>query len=175
MPRHHAVQAQPWDILFLLSEVTSGVAQGHFSVEGCSTRQAQNALALRCAKAILSRQWVLRRFFESSQFVVVRSNTGTMGAALASYARNEDGQQVVTIEYVVVDQKFRRHGVGETLVQHFLAEASAGTIVECFCMAHSQSMQKLLRHVGFVRKSKVVAVTIDDATMLIPSHWVWCA
>lgn len=175
VPRHHAIQAQPWDILFLLSEVSSGVTSGHFSPESCGTRQAQNTLALRCAKAVLSRQWVLRKFFESAQFVVVRSDKSTVGAALASYARNESGQQVVTIEYLVVDEKCRRHGIGEALVRHFQAEAMAGTIVECFCMAHSQSMQKLLRHLGFVRKHKVFAATVGEMRILVPSHWIWCS
>jgi N-acetylglutamate synthase-like GNAT family acetyltransferase len=175
VPRHHVMQAQPWDILFLLSEVSSGIAPGHFSLEGCGTRQAQNMLALRCAKAILSRQWVLRKFFESAQFVVVREGRSTIGAALASYARNDSGQQVVTIEYLVVDEKCRRHGVGEALVQHFLTNATAGAIVECFCMAHSQGMQKLLRHLGFVRRHKVFAMEVGEARILVPSHWVWCS
>ncbi|MFC5743384.1 GNAT family N-acetyltransferase [Dyella tabacisoli] len=173
--RHRVVPAQPWDILFLVSEVSSGVARGHFSPEGCGTRQAQIALALRCAKAILGRQWMLRRLFEPVQFVVVRSAKSTLGGALVVFSRNDDGQQVVTIECLVVESRFRRDGVGEALVRYFLTNAPEGAIVQCFCTPHSQGMQKLLKHLGFIRNHKVFVVNKGEGRILMPSHWIWCS
>jgi ribosomal protein S18 acetylase RimI-like enzyme len=184
--RHHAsrvhpfqvTQAAPWDILFFLTEVESGAAENHFSPEISFSQKVQNALTLRCAKAILGGVWGLGRLFKSDQFksdqfVVVRRGSQTLGAALASTVYAKDGPKTVTIEYLVVESRFRRQGVGEALVRHFQANATDGSEVCAYCTAQSEGMQKLLRGLDFKCVHKAISIPDGSSTHYLPSYWIW--
>lgn len=171
-------RAAPWDILFFLTEVESGATERHFSPEISFSQKVKNALALRCAKAILGEVWGLGRLFksdqfESDQFVVVRRGKQTLGAALASIVCAKSGPKTVTIEYLVVESRFRRQGVGEALVRHFQANATDGSEVCAYCTAQSMSMQKLLRGLDFKRIHKAVSIPDGRDTYYLPSFWTW--
>ncbi|WP_266171741.1 GNAT family N-acetyltransferase [Dyella subtropica] len=170
-----ATQARPWDIMFLVSEVAAGAMQGHFAAELYADTRKRRALVLQCAKAILTSRWGwLWRSSEALQFIVIRSDQGTIGAALASTVRDADGLQIMTIEYVVVDSGFRRLGVGEALVRDLLEKATQGDQkVVCYCTPKSQGMQRLLRQLGFVRTQKVHALNVGDSKLLLPARWSW--
>ncbi|SHL81683.1 GNAT family N-acetyltransferase [Rhodanobacter sp. OK091] len=179
--RVHPLQitrAAPWDILFFLTEVESGAAERHFIPEISFSQKVQNALALRCAKAILGGVWGLGRLFKSDQFksdqfVVVRRGNQTLGAALASTDCAEGGRKTVTIEYLVVESRFRRQGVGEALVRHFQANATDGSEVCAYCTAQSKGMQKLLRGLDFKCSNKAISIPNGKITHYLPSCWIW--
>ncbi|HEV2680080.1 MAG TPA: GNAT family N-acetyltransferase [Rhodanobacter sp.] len=179
--RHHTfrvhpfqiTQAAPWDILFFLTEVESGAAKNHFTPEISFSQKVQNALALRCAKAILGRVWGLGRLFKSDQFVVVRRDNQTLGAALVRTVCMEDSPKTAVIEYLVVESRFRRQGVGEALVRHFQTNATNGSEVRAYCTAQSKGMQNLLLGLGFKCANKVIPVSHGKGTYLHPSCWIW--
>jgi ribosomal protein S18 acetylase RimI-like enzyme len=162
----------PWDILFLLSEVASGASAGHFS-QNLENLKSQKPLALQCIKAILSRFWLLRRFARANHFVAARLAAGTVGAALAHADRDDDRRRVITLQYLVVDPRFRRRGIGLALVQHLMTNAPAGTVVQCACTPKSQDMQRLLRRLGFMRTQRASLVRSPDARVLMPALWEW--
>jgi ribosomal protein S18 acetylase RimI-like enzyme len=179
--RVHPLQitrAAPWDILFFLTEVESGAAEKHFIPEISFSQKVQNALALRCAKAILGGVWGLGRLFKSDQFksdqfVVVRRGNQTLGAALASTDCAEGSPKTVTIEYLVVESRFRRQGVGEALVRHFQANATDGSEVCVYCTTQSKGMQKLLRGLDFKRANKAISILDGGNILQLPSCWIW--
>ncbi|HWX65047.1 MAG TPA: GNAT family N-acetyltransferase [Rhodanobacter sp.] len=171
-------RAAPWDILFFLTEVESGAAERHFIPEISFSQKVQNALALRCAKAILEGVWGLGRLFksdqfESDQFVVVRRGNQTLGAALASTVCAKGNPKTVTIEYLVVESGFRRQGVGEALVRHFQANATDGSELCAYCTAQSMGMRKLLRRLDFKCANKATSILDGGITLHLPSCWIW--
>jgi len=161
--------ASAWDVLFFVNEVFAGAAAGHFSQDSRSSR-AHMTLALRCCKAIIGRK-VFRKS-DDLQFVVARSGKDTIGAALASSTPNEDGKPTTTLEYVVVDARFRRGGIGAALVQHFV---DAGTCVQCWCTPKSTQMQTLLRKLRFKRLQKATSTRLGEAHVVSPALWQWSA
>lgn len=167
-------RAAPWDILFFLTEVESGAAKGYFNPEIGFSRKMQNVLALRCAKAILGRVWGLGQLFKADEFVVVRRDNQTLGAALVSTVCTKGSPKTAIIEYLVVESGFRRQGVGEALVRHFQANATDGSEVHAFCATQSRGMQELLRRLGFKCAHKVIPIPIGKGgTYLYPSCWKW--
>lgn len=160
--------ASAWDILFLVGEVFAGTRAGHFS-QGERNAHGQITLALRCCKAILSRKVPFRRFGDL-QFIVARLGGGTTGAALASTDEGTDGACITTIEYVVVDSRYRRAGIAAALVRHFM---SSEQHVRCWCTPKSTQMQNLLRKLRFKRLQKATSTQMGDTVIVAPALWQW--
>ena len=164
--------ATPWDIFFLLSEVAAGVAGGHFNQQ-LGNFSSQIFITRQCAKAILYRQWGIRRLVPPYQFVSARFANSTVGAGLARTDQDAEGRKVMTLDYLVVDPQFRRHGIGQMLVQHLMENAQAGAVVQVRCTPKSAQMQHLLRRLGFTRTQKAALMTSQDARVLMPDVWEW--
>jgi len=161
--------AGAWDVLFLIGEIGSGVAQGHFSAEQ-DKPLARLRLAYRCARAIAGGGGGRR----GSRFLAARMNGVTVGAAFVSSTANARGETAELIEFVAVDPASRGVGVGDALVRHIVENASRGTAVKCWCAPLSRVMQDLLRKLGFrmTQRAAVVAARGNSKTVW-PALWVW--
>ena len=166
--------AAPRDIFLVLSEVANGAAVGHFSNKLANPISADaKMLAWRCAKAILAGRSEVQDLGEHLQFVVARVGTQTVGAVLAS-STQQGANKILTIETLVVADGFRRQGVGEALVRHFTGDNSNGAaVVLADCTPQSQSMQRLLRRLGFTRVHGPQHIANADESFLAPSLWSW--
>ena len=169
------IDGGPWDVLFLVSEVTSAAAAGHFSFDYCTPR-AQRSLAWLCAKAILSRYPAFHWLVERADFLVVRHCGETVAAALICFNNTNVGQpgQVAILGYLAVEQRFRGRGFGTQLIRAIQTRISPRMSLHCWCTPFSQSMQRLLARLGFVRAHDSKTIQVDGTTrVVVPSLWVW--
>ncbi|RUL76793.1 GNAT family N-acetyltransferase [Dyella choica] len=162
---------RPRDIFFFISEVVSGAWRQHFGTQFCSLPMTERQYGARCAKAILAHLLPSWRAATTTHFVVVRHRREVVGAALYSTSAS-----LTSIEVVVVDERWRRQGVGRALVTYFQRHTPAGGSLECYCTTKSQVMVRLLKQLGFVRTHKSVECTIANGQRIhAPERWEWQA
>ncbi|MFC3650363.1 GNAT family N-acetyltransferase [Dyella humi] len=166
---------RPGDIFFFVTEIVSGAWRGRFGGQFCSLPMTEKEFGIRCAKAILGQLLPFWRTAVTRQFVVVRHRREIIGAALSYADTHQTGPSLICIDVVVVNEQWRRQGVGQALVTYFQKRTPPGGRLECYCMSESRVMARLVKRLGFVRTHKAAKFTIKGQIALPPERWEWQA